>query len=131
MDTSEIIIPENYPGKESGMPWHWLNAPTMFEGKIFKVINNSNGYIIKKSIEDGHGGRTPDGKYETFPSNTLVKCKVFEDGKELYDGKEIFARIVDPREFYDTVHYWVEAPLGSGKMCLTRSEFISWPVPTK
>ena len=119
---------EWYRGKASGMPWHWLNAPTMFEGNLYKVVNNDNGFIIERA-PNGRGGRTPDGKYETLPDNTLVKCKIFENGKELYDGKAVFARIVDPREFYDTVMYWVESPIGSGKMYNTRSEFISWPVP--
>lgn len=119
---------EWYRGKESGMPWHWLNAPTMFKGNLYKVITDATGFVIERA-PNGNGGRTPDGKYETLPDNTLVKCKIFENGRELYDGKEVFARIVDPREFYDTVLYWVESPLGSGKMYNTRSEFISWPVP--
>ena len=99
----------------------WLYEPTMYKNRLYHALSHEP--------LNGCGGRTPNGKYEILPSNTLVCCDI-EDGNGNILQERQYARIVDQREFYDTVYYFIDYPIGSNSNNFhTRSEKIYWPKP--
>ena len=98
----------------------WLHAPTKYKNRLYNAYTHNP---IK-----GRGGRTPDGNYEMLPDKTLVNCHV-EDQSGNVIKKNVYAAILDQREFYDMILYCVEYPINSTTTAFTRATQINWPLP--